>query len=186
MLKSNADHQKLLEALKSNDKEAFQQLYKHFRRRLFVVAYLILKDVETTKDLVQDFFADFWENQRYNNINIALQTYLTHAIRNRAVNWKKKEEVISRLRQSADMRRLGQTSYPIEDKELNKQIYKAINQLPPMALKVFEMHYIDRLSHNEISEHLGISKSTISSHLDRALKELRNSLKIFYKNSRFD
>jgi len=181
MLRSNSEHQQLLEALKANDKEAFLRLYLHFRKRLFATAYLIVKDTETAKDLVQDFFIDFWQNQRYQNIQAALQTYLTHSIKNRALNWKKKQEAIARLRQSMTLRRSEETPYYLEHEELNREIAKAIHELPPMASRVFELHYIERLSHKEIAEQLRISKSTVSSHLDRALKELRKKLMKFYK-----
>lgn len=183
MLKSNSEHQQLLEALKANDRDAFLKLYQHFRKRLFAVAYLIVRDVETAKDLVQDFFLDFWQHQRYHNIHSALQTYLTHAVRNRALNWKKKQEVIARLKQIVVSQESVETSYPVEQEEISRQVSRAIQRLPPMASKVFELHYVDRLSHHEISEQLGISKSTVSSHLDRALKELRKNLRKLYKNS---
>jgi RNA polymerase sigma-70 factor (ECF subfamily) len=71
----------------------------------------------------------------------------------------------------------SETHYPLENEELGQIISRAIDRLPKMAGKVFRMQYIDKLTHVEIAEKLGISKYTVSSHMDRALKELRSNLK---------
>lgn len=65
----------------------------------------------------------------------------------------------------------------LENQELRREIEAAINKLPPMPARVFRLHYIEKLSYSKIAGILNITPSTISNHMTRALKSLRESLK---------
>jgi RNA polymerase sigma-70 factor (ECF subfamily) len=167
----------LLNALIRRDQGAFATLHRTYRDRLFVMALYIVENDEEAKDLVQEFFIDFWENRLYEKITASLSSYLLQAIKNRAINYKRNKDTRIRLLSGHTAPAVPGMMHPMENRELGIELDKAIDELPPMAAKVFRLHYIDKLSHAEISKELNISMSTISSHLDRALKSLRASLK---------
>jgi RNA polymerase sigma-70 factor (family 1) len=170
-------NKKLLDALNRRDQDAFTILHRTYRNRLYIMALYIVGSQEEAKDLVQDFFIDFWENRLYEKITTSLSSYLLQAIKNRALNYKRNKETEIRLLLGRFEPAAPKMPHPMENTELSIELNKAIDELPPMASKVFRLHYIEKLSHAEISKKLGISMSTISSHLDRALKSLRASLK---------
>lgn len=186
MAKDYNDHNVLLNSLKEHDFDAFNFLYASFRKRMFSLAYLLLQDEEDSKDLVQDFFVDFWQTRMYEKINSHLTTYIMHAFRNRAISLKKKMDYVQKLKEASLSPLHSHMSYPIENEELKKELDAAIKNLPPMAAKVFSLHYIEQLSYYEISQQLGISESTVGNHINRALKGLRSDLKKNYKNSNID
>ncbi len=53
-----------------------------------------------------------------------------------------------------------------------ERILEALHALPPQQRRVFRMHRIQGLSHREISETLGISRSAVEKHMIAALKRL--------------
>jgi RNA polymerase sigma factor, sigma-70 family len=171
------DYPRLLQRLKSHDQEAFTVLYQHARKRLYVLAYSITNDEAASKDIVQDFFVDFWENKLYQKITQTLEGYLLFSIRNRALKYNREKASQQKQAQALPLPSNAGFFSRLEHRELKNELFQAISRLPPMAEKVFRMHYLDHLSHAQIAEQLHISKSTVSSHMDRALKELRTGLK---------
>ncbi len=167
----------LLVQLQQHELAAFDHLFRHARKRLYVLAYAITTDREAAKDIVQEFFIDFWQNRRYENIQHSLEHYMLFAVRNRAIKYNRNKTSISRKNELLPEISTETTLNSLEQAELKKEMDEAIGRLPPMAGKVFKLHYVEYLSHTQIAEHLGISKSTVSSHMDRALKELRVTLK---------
>jgi len=166
-----------LERLKAFDQDAFEQLYLHARERLYVYALSILKDEATAQDIVQELFVDFWEEQIFLRIHTGLAAYLIRTVRNRSLDYIKTEQNRSKIRKAY----FGENETiadAVEARVLGEEIEAAINKLPQKAATVFRLHYIVKLSHAEIAEQLQISINTVGNHITRALKELRETLKI--------
>ena len=176
MLDNYSDNAILLKALSRSDLKAFEYLYQHSRNRLYVLALSILRDEDAARDLIQDLFIDLWYFRIFETVTISLNAYLFQSVRNRAYNYKDKIRTRDKLKQKYVLQE-AETYYPLENEELGKIIQGAIDRLPKMAGRVFRMQYIDKLTHVEIAEKLGISKYTVSGHMDRALKKLRAELK---------
>ncbi len=159
--------------------EAFNELYSGTRERLFVYALTFVKDEIIARDIVQDIFIDFWDKQIFQNIQTGLISYLLTTVRNRSVDHLKKSNTQKKLKKEFDY--LFDEAYHISKKYDNEELEiilkNAIKQLPPMPGKVFLLHYLEKKSHQEIADILGISKHTVSNHMDRALKQLRGILK---------
>ena len=174
MSKDYSDDIILLQSLTENDFRAFTYLYKKTRNRLYLIAYFIIRDEEAARDIVHDFFADFLEKRLFENIT-SVTTFLVRSVKNRAINFKKRQGLLSEIKAGLSNQE-AQVLPASKNEELKKELEMAINKLPPMAAKVFFLRYVEKLSHSEISAELGISKSTVSNHLDRALKGLRSDL----------
>ncbi|WP_164735459.1 RNA polymerase sigma-70 factor [Pseudoflavitalea rhizosphaerae] len=180
MQNESTDYSLLLEALKAFDLAAFDTLYRSTRERLFAYSFSILKDEVAAQDLVQDFFIDFWENKIFMNIHSGLVGYLVRSVGNRSIDLKKKEERRKLLQRQFGEIEAGnfQEGDKLVNRELGQELEAAITSLPPMPAKVFRLHYVEKQSYKEIAEELGISTATISNHMTRALKMLRQQLKI--------
>jgi RNA polymerase sigma-70 factor (ECF subfamily) len=66
--------------------------------------------------------------------------------------------------------------HAIEADQEAQQLATAIAALPDGARRVFELHKIDGLSHVEVAERLGISRSGVEKHMAVAMKHLRRAL----------
>jgi len=169
----------LLERLKTLDIDAFEELYIQTRERLFAYALAILKEEDAAQDLVQELFVDIWEDRLFLNIHTGLAPYLTRTVRNRSLDYLKKQQ--NRQRLAKLHLQPGSEEFLINDalenKELGAVIEAAIEKLPPMPAKVFRLHYIKKINHSKIAEMLQISTNTVSNHMTKALKHLRENLK---------
>lgn len=61
-------------------------------------------------------------------------------------------------------------------RERIRQMQEALGQLPEPVRQAFLLHKFDGLSHAEIAERLGVSRSSIEKHMMRALKHLMKRL----------
>lgn len=57
-----------------------------------------------------------------------------------------------------------------------RRLARAVAALPQGARRVFELHKIDGLSHAEVADRLGISKSGVEKHMAVAMTHLRRAL----------
>lgn len=64
----------------------------------------------------------------------------------------------------------------IAAREEAARLASAIANLPDGARRVFELHKIDGLSHGEVAQKLGISRSGVEKHMAVAMKHLRRML----------
>jgi RNA polymerase sigma-70 factor (family 1) len=173
------DYNDILHRLKAFDLDAFDHLYTHSRERLFVYALSFLKDEEAARDLVQELFVEFWEKKIFLNVEENITAYLVRSVRNRCLTFLKTAHRHGFILKQLEHLETGQTAWndTLEIQELGQKIESAIGKLPLMPARVFRMHYIDKLSYAEIAEQLGISPNTISNHMTKALKLLRENLK---------
>ncbi|MBS1601430.1 MAG: RNA polymerase sigma-70 factor [Bacteroidetes bacterium] len=176
MFGDKTDYTVILQRLKAGDQEAFEALYLHARERLYVYAFAILKDEAAAQDIVQELFADFWEDRLFQEIHTSLSAYLVRTVRNRSLDYIKREQGRVRIRRELLLNE-GLAADVAGAWALGEEIEAAIGKLPPMAAKVFRLHYIEKLSHTEIAAQLHISSHTVSNHITKALKVLRENLK---------
>ena len=167
----------LLEELKKRSDGAYKYFYTSTRARLFVLAFSILDNEEMAKDVLQEFYTDFWERKLYENVSVSLKAYIYTAVKNRAIQSKKDHQYYLKFLENVVVNQWSETPRYFENDELAKKLESAVRNLPPMAGRAFRMHYIKHLSHIEIANSLGISKATVANHIHRALTGLRAELK---------
>lgn len=71
----------LLENLKFNEGTAFDAIYLHFSKPLYLYLLHKLKDPQLCNDVLQDIFVDLWEKRTHLDINSSLSGYLYQAAR---------------------------------------------------------------------------------------------------------
>ena len=166
--------------IKDRDPLAFEHIYVTYRKWLTIVAEGILQDGTEAEDLVQKFFIDLWQKEEIKTSQPmgSLKSFLFISIRNRCFNKIKSDEVRRRRFDSLCL----PVGYElpanlIEHKELRKQLNEAIDQLPDIRAKVFQMGYLHQRSRRQIANLLGVSEATVKTHMALALKDGRFLLK---------
>lgn len=66
--------------------------------------------------------------------------------------------------------------HALDYKQRLQRLEAAIAELPPKCREVFLLHKFDGLSHGEIAEQLGISRSMVEKHVMKALAHCRDRL----------
>lgn len=180
----------LLEQLKAGSDSAFGTFYTRYRKYLMVVAVSLLEDEMEAQDIVQDFFIDFWQRQLFTRINPGYNNgegeifkgYIHRAVYNRCLDrltrYKSRQQRIDNM-PTPDL--ICPPEYRIEKQEWQQQLgsslQAAIDKVPPLSAKVFQLAYIQHKSRLEIATLMGVSPHTVKNQLVRAVKILRSHLK---------
>ena len=166
----------LLALLGKGDEQAFTIIYQRYHKLLYVVAYKYLKNDCSAKDSVQQIFYRLWESRSVLIINMNLRNYLYTMLKNHLLN-----EIRNNYMAMEKNYELAQEKVEYEDdlldniekKEIEEQLYRAINGLPEQKKQVCLYKLRCNLSNLEIANKMGISVPTVKTHYAQAVKMLR-------------
>ena len=171
--------------LKNGHEDAYKYLYDEYYNKLCRLANLYVRDSFVSENIVGDLIFHLWENREQFEIHDSLNAYLFTSVRNRCYNYLsqahvQKESSITQLQDDSIIFSMhSDTELPIGilmEKELQKAVDLAVNQLPEQTKKVFELKRYEDLSYEEISIQLNISTNTVKYHIKNALRILREEL----------
>lgn len=170
----------LLQRLKLDDQEVLKIIFQEHYPMVYRTIYRIVSDQGIAEDLAQDVFMRFWEKRHKINIQGPLGAYIRRMAVNEALGYIRKykkytiEEVTD---QHNKLTTSGEDLYI--DNELQAEVNKAIDTLPPKCKRVFMLSRFEELSYKEISQKLSISPKTVENQISKALKTLRLALKSY-------
>ena len=166
--------------LHNSNELVFEGLFRDYYERLCNYANTMVNDIAEAEELVQNMFVTVWEKRESIEIHTSVKSYLYRAVHNHCLNRIKHEKV--RQSYGEDYRYLvtdgfDNATQELIGKELELQINRAIEALPPQCRQVFRMSRFENLTYAEIAEQLDLSVKTIENHIMKALKILRTELK---------
>lgn len=170
---------KLLIAFSKGDERAFEQLFKEYYEATCRYVFRLLRDADTTEEVVQSTFVNLWEKRDMIREDISFRSYLFRAAYNTALNYIKHQKVVTKyVNQKQDTIEVSKQSYMSHqpDFELQKRIDEALESLPPQCQKVFRMSREEGLKYHEIADELSISIKTVEVHMGKALRIMRGHL----------
>lgn len=164
----------------------YKKLFHKYYPSLLFYATRILNDEVEAEDVVQNVFVELWKQKDSMEFGEQIQSFLYRAVYTRSLNAIKHRNVrrgYSNIMQEINEKRTdfyhpdnNEIIRKIEDKELRKQIYDAIDELPDKCKKVFKLSYLHHLRNKEIADIMEISLRTVEAHMYKALKFLRDKL----------
>jgi len=170
----------LIQRLINGDQTAFELLFRLYYPGLVTFASRIVLDSDEAEEIVQEFFVKLWAGRREIKKSETLKSYFFTSVKNRALNFLKKEKISEKVRQELremiETDRLYQPDLFVES-ELQSRIKSAFEKLPSRTNEVFTLSRFKDFSNDEIAEKLNISKRTVETHISNALKLLRKELK---------
>jgi RNA polymerase sigma-70 factor (ECF subfamily) len=137
-------------------------------------------------DVIQEIFIEVFVNiGRYNAKKGAFKFWLKSIVINKTMNIQRKQK---RAQQTIvlDSEKIEKENISTEFNHLdNDLLIQLIKTLPDGYRNVFNLYVIEDLSHQEISEQLGIDVVTSRSQLSRAKQLLRKKLLAIQKRNRY-
>jgi RNA polymerase sigma-70 factor (family 1) len=172
----------LISRLRNGDEMAYKMLFNEFYKVLTLFANRYLKDIESSKELVQDLFVHLYERRENLDINSSLKSYLFRSTHNRCINYLNAQKI--RLKYAEHVNFTADSmdnslEHQVNTVELEHALYKAIGDLPPKCRSIFKMNRFEGLSNSEIAEKLNLSKRTVETQISKALKILRVKMEPF-------
>lgn len=177
MKQADLDDAELIRQLQAGSEDAFRRIYETYRKKLFYFARSLNLPAEDAKEIVQETFVRIWHNRHRADANHSLNAYIFTIARNLIYNELKKWAVRQRY-----LNGIIQSNEPvseIRDSELRSLINRAMEEMPEKRREVFHMSRFGGYPNQRIAEELGISKSTVENHLNKALKHMRKRLAQF-------
>jgi RNA polymerase sigma-70 factor, ECF subfamily len=167
--------------IQDGDIREFERLFTKYYEPLCHHADKILNDMDTSEDVVQEFFYQFWKNRETITPKFSLNAYLYQSIRNNALHYL--GHLAIRKRYAEQVFNEFQDTMPahlqtdVELNDLGKVINATLQQMPERCSRVFQMNRFEGKKYREIAEILSISVKTVEADMGKALQMFRKSLR---------
>jgi RNA polymerase sigma-70 factor (ECF subfamily) len=165
--------------LKDGDHGAFSALYGLYSERIYGRLLSLLKDQDMADELIQDLFLKVWEKRDGLNPEQSFKSYLYKVAENLVYDHFRKLARDKKLQErfrAITTELYSHTEEDLLNKENRMIIDKAVAMLPPQRKAVFTLCKLEGKSYEETGEILGISASTVSNHLVKATKLVREQI----------
>jgi RNA polymerase sigma-70 factor (family 1) len=171
--------------ISSERASVFKQLFESLYPKLMGLACRFV-DEETAKDLVQEVFMNYWEQQDTGIVNV--ESYLYKSTQNKCLNCLKHRSIMDGYAQQLGIAqaRIDYLTRIADDNELFRQISNqnlleiiesSVEKLPPKCGEAFRLCYFHEMTCKETAEIMGISPRTVEGHVQKAVAQLREDLK---------
>jgi len=166
----------LLLRLREGDTLAFEALYNQYKIRLTANLLRILKSPELVEDVLQDVFLGIWENRHHIDPERSIKPYLFQSVANKAKNIFRKAATEQKFRDyllphwKEDYNPIEQLLTEQNDQQL---LHTLLNKLSPQQCTVYTLCKVDGRSYKEIAKLLGISETTVNTHIRNSNQILR-------------
>ena len=167
---------------KSQDKEAFRSLFKHFSP--FLKAFLIKSGgvtPENAEDLVQETMIKVWRKApSYSSAQASASTWIYTIARNTRIDWLRKQN-----RQNPDLLH-AEDLYDERDNptplsslsqiRTKKLISEQLSQLPVEQAEVLQLMYFQGQSGQQVANTLALPLGTVKSRIRLAMNKMKLAL----------
>ncbi|TAL59878.1 MAG: RNA polymerase sigma-70 factor [Bacteroidetes bacterium] len=169
----------IIRRIREGDIGQYESLFKSSYVSLVRYAMTLIKDHDTSEEIVQDLFFRLWQDREKIKIESSLNGYLFRSVHNRCLHYIEHTKVVERYAAEMSNEQINSPENPsdiLNYKELQSKIASILERLPERCGKIFYMNRFEGLKYTEIAEKLSISIKTVESNMGRALKEFRKEL----------
>lgn len=157
----------------------FQQVYEDAAEKLYFYILGKTRSAYLAEEVTQITFVKLWQYRESLDEQRPLSLQLFRIARTTLIDLVRKQNHLSAAMDGLknQQERTGAAIMQVEFNDTHQQLMQAINRLPPVRKKVFEMSRLEGLSYKEIAEALSISVKTVEKHVSQALKDIRPYLR---------
>ncbi|MRG48922.1 RNA polymerase sigma-70 factor [Chitinophaga sp. SYP-B3965] len=166
----------LLIKLREGDELAFRELYVRHNRQVLAFAIHLTHSAVDAEDILQDTFLRLWTSRAQLPDIERFDSYIFMIARNRIMDHLRKVALQQRLIDQV-WANISETSeepaQQLDVRESKQLIHQALEALSPQKQTVFQLSRHQGLSHEQIAQQLGLSKSRVKNLLVETLKHIR-------------
>ena len=175
--RSVLDSPKLAARIQCGDEAALATIVNALWRPLVSYATRLLDDADSASDVVQESLSHFWMKRDHLAIRTSLEAYLYRAVRNRALDERRRVGRRMRLLERRWSRTVSENELAAAASDgLPLYLEQAVALLPERRRQVFILAHLHDLTYREIAAILDLSPQTVANHVSRALADLRRKL----------
>jgi len=160
------------------DSEAMESIYRHFKNRLFSLAYRYTYNPAAAEDILQDTFVKVFTNLSSLEGEKTFIGWLYRITINNCLTYiREKKKYMQRTVPLNDVEHMmSGKKKPVHEKLISKSLEKALESLPTKLKSVFLLYDVQGFKHEEVAEILGCSVGTSKSQLFKARMKIRKHL----------
>ncbi len=193
---ATTDEQQLVRRARRGDEEAFRMLVERYRRKVFSIAYGMVRDPEAALDISQEVFIKVHRYLGGFQGSSSFYTWLYRIVVNLSIDHLRKhgkrdmvdyDDMLQRREPNEVEERIVPTyqgANPLKEvdrKELGQHIATAMESLSEKHRVVLLLREVEGLSYEEIARTLKTHKGTIMSRLHHARKNLQLALRDYLR-----
>ena len=176
-MKNKTDIKQVIEDAKRNDAEALSYLYDEFFNKIYRYIFIRVKNKEVAEDLSSRTFirlleriSDFtWRGAGFN-------AWLFRIANNIVIDWFREKKVVITEIDIEDVK--ASTEYSVITNESFKEVIVVLGALTENQRQVITLRLVSGLSCEETAEVLGLNAGNVRTLQHRALREIREKLKV--------
>jgi RNA polymerase sigma-70 factor (ECF subfamily) len=178
--------QELIDRTLAGDGGAYGILVERFQRKIFRVAYAIVRDDAEADTITQDVFVQAYTSLGRFEGRAGLETWLTRIAINRSRDTLRRRRFVSLFVPRNDDDESEAMIEPVDERpdperqfmsaQLRIAIRRAEKALSAQQQTIFRLRHYENLSLEEIADHLGLRAGTVRAHLFRAIHKIRREL----------
>jgi RNA polymerase sigma-70 factor (ECF subfamily) len=174
----------LIERCLKGDQQAWEQIVRLHRRKVFNVAYKFVGKHDEAGDLTQDIFLKIFRSLETFDRRANFQTWLISVSRNLCIDHyrsvRKERETIDRDVDPGDLAPVSTEISPyaaLEHRDRVSLLKEALSTLPETLRTAVMLRDIRELSYQEIADSLHLPEGTVKSRINRGRTELARQIK---------
>lgn len=163
----------------NGEEKGFNFFFHQYHAAVCYFSFQIIKDKDEAVEVVNDAFMKLWERHANFETEAAIRSFLYTTVRNTSLNRVRDEKRKSGAIKEYSYINKGQdvdVSEKMIEAEVYKEIFHAINSLPPRCKQIFKMLMFEHKDQQQIAEELNLSVSTIQNQKARAIMLLRQRI----------
>jgi RNA polymerase sigma-70 factor (ECF subfamily) len=178
MTNDKSNDAELMTRLAKGDMSALGDIVRKHQDKVLSLSYRVLGDWHRAEDVAQETFLRIYRASKHYKPKARFTTWLYRIVINLCFDEQRKRARAAAPLEDANPAVLAESDCNIvEIKEVVKSVKTAVNELPERQRIAVILHRYDGLSHAEIAEVTGWTKSAVESLLVRAYTNLREKLK---------
>ena len=160
------------------DRAAFNELFLRYQQSAFSLACHILQNSALAEEAVQEAMMSIWVSPRTDLQGRTPREWILGTVAGKSLNVRRGQKKNSRREKAVVQERGAAEEKPAESEtdELLLALRNQIEQLPELESQLLACSFGANLTHQKISEMLGLPKSTITLRIQQALQHLRLNL----------
>lgn len=194
----NLDDLTLVRRYKEGDEQAFRALVQRYERKVFAVAFGMLKDREEALDISQEAFVRVHQNLGRFQGDSAFYTWLYRIVRNLAIDrLRSRKSEASAVDDSAEAQERAQAGVVATHlgtnpqrgalrRELAEKMNEALAKLSGNHREILLLREVEGMSYDELATTLEIPKGTVMSRLFHARAKMQQLLATYLEGDRLD
>ena len=181
------DETEMISRCQQGDQEALKEIFDKYHKKVYSIAYGVVRQREEALDIVQDVFIKLFRSIKNFKGKSHFYTYLYRMVMNTAIDHKRKAG--KQFMPSLDEEGSFQPSDDVEkgpekvllQKELEERVKLAMDKLPAEQKAALIFRDVEGFSYQEMAEAMGCSIGTVMSRLHYGRKRMQESLKDYVK-----